>query len=202
MIHKKLLLTGFEPFNDYKLNPSWEIAKSLNEETVGNFKVFARQIPVKYKEIYPTIKKFIDEIKPDAIINLGQSGRDRISIERVAINIADVTGVAYNCGSKPVDEILFDDGPVAYFSTLPIKKMKDAVAQAGIPVEISNTAGTYGCNQLMYTTLYILDKSKIKIPAGFIHVPSLPEQAVKRRIPSMSLDLMVKAIRIVISVIE
>ncbi len=202
MPYKKILLTGFEPFGEFKQNPSWEIAKSLNNKEIGNFKVFGRQVPVKYKEIFPVIKEFIEEISPEAIINIGQSSRDRISIERVAINIADVTSVAYNCGSKPVDETLFEDGPAAYFSTLPIKKIKKAIEDAGIPAEISNTAGTYGCNQLMYSTLYILDKMGKNIPSGFIHVPSMPQQAIKRRIPSMSFDLMIRAIEIAISVLS
>ena len=204
-IMESLLLTGFEPFGDYKINPSEIIAQELDGKTFTKIKVIGKSIPLRYTEIKPIIVNLINEINPIIIINMGQAPRSMISIERVAINLADVSKTAYNCDSKPDDEILVKEGPAAYFSTLPVKQLAKHLQNNDIPCQVSNTAGTFGCNQIMYHTLNHLDiSSKIKsVLAGFIHLPLLPEQVVSSpQTSSMSLDLMKKAIILVIEFLE
>lgn len=141
--------------------------------------------------------------KPDAIISLGQAGgRSCISIERVAINVDDAK-IADNDGNKPIDKFIFEDGENAYFSTLPIKAMVEAIKAAKIPAEISNSAGTYVCNHLMYGILYKINKERLNIRAGFIHLPYIPSQVIEQPgRPSMSLDDIVKGIKAACLVLE
>ncbi len=202
---RSLLLTGFEAFGGYKINPSDIIAQELDDMTFTNIKVIGKTIPLRFTEIKPTITRLIDKTNPDIIINTGQASRPSISIERVAINLADASKVAYNCGTKPNEEILVEGEPVAYFSTLPIKYIEKYLKKNDIPCYISNSAGTFGCNQLMYHTLNYLDTSSQleSVLAGFIHFPLLPEQIVDSpQSSSMSLDVMRKAINLVIECLE
>ncbi len=202
---ESLLLTGFEPFGDYKINPSEIIAQELDGKTFTKIKVIGKSIPLRYIEIQSTVINLISEINPAIIINMGQAPRSMIAIERVAINLADVSKAAYSCGSKPDSEILVKEGPTAYFSTLPVKQLAKHLQSNGIPSYVSNTAGTFGCNQIMYHSLNHLDtSSKIgSVLAGFIHLPLLPEQVVNSpQASSMSLNLMKKAIILVIEFLE
>ena len=143
----------------------------------------------------------IKEINPTIIINMGQAPKNSISFERVAINLADTIG-SYNCGSKPQEEQLEEDGPAAYFSTLPLKQLVQYLHQNNIPSAISNSAGTFGCNQVFYHTMHFLAKSSHKMRktiAGFIHLPLLPEQVLTSpQSSSMDLQSMKKAITLVI----
>lgn len=198
---RTLLLTGFEPFGRYEINPSEVIAQDLDGKTFSNIKVIGKTIPLRYEEIKPTIIQLIDEINPEIIINTGQASCSSISIERIAINLADASKVAYNCGTKPNEEILVKGGPMAYLSTLPVKHLVNNLKENHIPSYISNSAGTFGCNQLMYHTLNYLDTSSLlnQVSAGFIHLPLLPEQTINSpQSASMSLDIMKKAITLVI----
>jgi len=201
-----VVLTGFEPFADFKVNPSWEAAKTFDDKEIDSFKVKSFQIPLAYKEIKPTITRIMDTQKPAVIINLGQSYRALISLEKVAINFADLTesSILYNCGTRPKDQTLEPSAPTAYFTTLPIRKILNKLRQNNIPAEISYTAGTFGCNQLFYHTMHKIRKDRLDIKAGFIHTPSLPTQAAqlqktrKKGIPSMNLDTTIKAVEITI----
>lgn len=198
---RTLLLTGFEPFGGYEINPSEVIAQDLDGKTFSNIKVIGKTIPLRYAEIKSTIIQLIDEINPEIIINTGQASRSSISIERIAINLADASKVAYNCGTKPNEEILVKGGPVAYLSMLPVKHLVNYLRENHIPCYISNSAGTFGCNQLMYHTLNYLDTSSQlnQVSAGFIHLPLLPEQIINSPLTaSMNLDIMKKAITLVI----
>ena len=204
--NRLVVLTGFEPFAGFKVKPSWEAAKTYDDKEIDSFKVKSFQIPLAYKEIKPTITTIIDNHKPTVIINLGQSYRPHISLEKAAINFADLTEstIIYNCGTRSKDEILEPNAPVAYFTTLPIRKILNKLRQNNIPAEISFTAGTFGCNQLFYHTMPKIKTDQLDIHAGFIHVPSLPSQAAqlqearKGRIPSMSLEITTKALEITI----
>lgn len=204
--NRLVVLTGFEPFADFKVNPSWEAAKTFDHKEIDSFKVKSFQIPLTYKEIKPTITRIMDTQKPAVIINLGQSYRALISLEKVAINFADLTesSILYNCGTRPKDQTLEPNAPTAYFTTLPIRKILNKLRQNNIPAEISYTAGTFGCNQIFYHTMHKIHKDRLDIKAGFIHVPSLPTQAAqlqktrKKVIPSMNLDTTTKAVEITI----
>lgn len=193
----KILLTGFDAFNGEKINPSSLILEKISDEISGN-KIEKLLLPTAFYEVADLIERKIVASKPDIIISLGQAGgRSEITVERVAINIADAS-IADNKGMRPIDEKIRWDGENAYFSTLPIKAIVENLRKENIPAAVSNTAGTFVCNFVMYNDLYLGEKYK-NISAGFIHVPYLPAQVLdKRGVSSMNLEDMVKAIEIVI----
>ncbi len=193
----KILITGFDAFGGEKINPASLILNKLGDEIDGHRleKLF---LPTKFVGSADILEKKIIKTRPDIIISLGQAGgRTDITVERVAINIADAS-IADNDGKMPIDEKIRWDGENAYFSTLPIKAIVENLRKEEIPASVSNTAGTYVCNFIMYNDLYFADKYK-NISAGFIHVPYLPAQVLdKRNMASMSLENMVKAVEIII----
>lgn len=190
----KVLITAFEPFGGEIINPALE-AMNLLPDSIGGLQVIKLQIPTVFNKSIHTVWQAMDFYKPNAVISLGQAGgRSCISVERIAVNIDDAS-IGDNEGNQPVDRPVLDDGENAYFSTLPIKDIVKAIRQYGIPAEISNTAGTFVCNHVMYGVLYRIHKYNMDIKAGFIHVPYIPEQvADKPGKPSMPLDNIVKAI--------
>lgn len=193
----KILLTGFDAFNGEKINPANLILEKLADDINGH-EIEKLLLPTAFYEVADLIERKIVESKPDIIISLGQAGgRSEITVERVAINIADAS-IDDNKGMRPIDEKIRWDGENAYFSTLPIKAIVENLRQENIPAAVSNTAGTFVCNFVMYNDLYLGEKYK-NISAGFIHVPYLPAQVLdKRGVSSMNLEDMVKAIEIVI----
>lgn len=197
----KILITAFEPFGGEKVNSALEAMKLLPDK-IGEAQILKLELPTVFKKSIEKVWQHIDEYEPDIVISLGQAGgRACISIERVAINIDDTT-MADNEGNMPVDQPIFKDGENAYFSNLPIKNMVEDIKKAGIPANISNTAGTYVCNHVMYGVLYKIHKEKLDIKAGFIHVPFIPEQVVnKPERASMSLENIVKAVEIACKVL-
>lgn len=197
----KILITAFEPFGGEKVNPALEAMKLLPDK-IGEAQILKLELPTVFKKSIEKVWQHIDEYEPDIVISLGQAGgRACISIERVAINIDDTT-MADNEGNMPVDQPIFKDGENAYFSNLPIKNMVEDIKKAGIPANISNTAGTYVCNHVMYGILYKIHKERLNIKAGFIHVPFIPEQVVdKPERASMSLENIVKAVEIACKVL-
>ena len=165
-------------------------------------------IPLKYREIKPIIEGIVRSQEPTALISLGQSYRPVVSLEKVAVNFADLTesNVLYNCGSRPKDEILEPEAPVAYFATLPIREILSKLRENSIPAEISYDAGTFGCNQLFFHLMHKIHVDGVDIPAGFIHVPCLPSQTVQQQetrrgsMPSMELERIIKAVGIAVRV--
>ncbi|GFN34997.1 pyroglutamyl-peptidase I [Tepidimicrobium xylanilyticum] len=194
----KVLVTGFDPFGGEKINPSIEAVKRLNDKIAGA-DIVKVEIPTVFYKSIRRLEKALDEEKPDIAICVGQAGgRSRISIERVAINISDGR-IPDNEGNQPIDEVIFEEGDTAYFAKLPIKAMVKEMNKRNIPAEISNTAGTYVCNHLMYGLLYNIHKKYPNMKGGFIHIPFIPEQVIdKKGSPSMSLDLIVKGLTIAI----
>lgn len=197
----KILITGFEPFGGEKINPSYEAVKLLPDK-INGATIIKRQIPTVFRKSIEEIEKLIEETNPNIVISVGQAGgRAEVNIERLAINIDDAR-IKDNEGNQPIDEVIFKDGENAYFSNLPIKAMVEKIKNNGIPACISNSAGTFVCNHIMYGLLYLIDKKYPHIKGGFIHVPYLPEQVVdKRNIPSMSLDNIKKALVLAIEAI-
>ena len=184
----KLLLTGFEPFAGDTVNPALEAVKALPER-IGSVQIVKLAVPTVFRESIDLVTQAIARIHPDAVLCVGQAGgRAQITPERVAINLDDAP-VPDNKGSQPVDTPIFPDGDSAYFATLPIKAMVRAIREAGIPAAVSNTAGTYVCNHLMYGVLYTLAKKHPGVKGGFVHVPFLPEQASLRNPPAPSLTM-------------
>ncbi len=194
----KVLVTGFDPFGGEKVNPSIEAVKRLPDKIAGA-DIIKVELPTVFGKSIERLEKALNEHQPDITICVGQAGgRSRISVERVAININDGR-IPDNEGNQPIDEPIFEDGENAYFSNLPIKAMVKAMKDENIPAEVSNTAGTYVCNHVMYGLLYYINKQYPSMKGGFIHIPFLPEQVIdKKDSPSMSLDLIVKGLEIAI----
>ncbi|WEG16578.1 pyroglutamyl-peptidase I [Alkalihalophilus pseudofirmus] len=195
---KKILVTGFEPFLDHEDNPTRKIAAAIDGEVIGEYEVKVAVLPVTFSEAAGKVREKIEETNLDAVIMLGlAAGRNRITPERVAINCND--GEVDNDGVKKQDEEIVEGGPAAYFSTLPIRTFVDRLTEAGIPAAISNTAGTYVCNNIMYQTLHYLKGRDLNIPAGFIHVPGSQQMALgKPGLASMSEEEMLRAVRLMI----
>lgn len=186
---KKILLTAFEPFDGESINPALEIARILSARPG----IRTVTVPVTFRDAAQVVLNTLDEERFDAVIMLGQAGgRSSVTVERVAINIDDAR-IPDNIGDMPTDRPILAEGPAAVFATLPIKGMVQAMQDAGVSAAISNSAGTFVCNHLMYRVLHHLNGTGI--PAGFIHVPYLPEQTTgKPDMPSMSLNDMIRAI--------
>ncbi len=193
-----ILLTGFEPFGGSKINSSILACREFENKIIEGYTVKVFEIPLRYKEIRTTIEQLIQHEKPLAVICTGQSSRFEISLERVSINIADVIKSTYNCGESPKNEILIKDAPAGYFSTLPLQQIRRDLEENKIPVNISNSAGTYGCNQIFFHLMHFINNENLNIFAGFVHIPFLPEQVVGKNLPSMSLELTTKALGIII----
>ncbi len=165
----KLLLTGFEPWNSH-INPSWEAVK-LTPDRVEGIKIEKLMLPVSAQRAVPLLKERMRAIVPDAVICTGQDGRKQaITIERIAINLDDYR-VPDNDGIIIKDKKIVDDGPDAYFSTLPVRRMLDAIMARGVPAVLSYTAGTHLCNHVMYSALPLAANGLPGTTAGFIHVP-------------------------------
>lgn len=174
----KILITGFEPFGGETENPSWEAARLLHGMRVGECDLVSVQLPCVFSKSLEALENALKLHQPQMVIALGQAdGRSDVSIERVAINVCDAR-IPDNEGAQPVDVAVVQGGPAAYFSTLPIKKMVTTLKSNGYPASVSQTAGTFVCNQVFYGLQHALKDQKVA--SGFIHVPLLPSQAAKR----------------------
>lgn len=197
---KKLLLTAFTPFDGERINPALEAVK-LVKDKIGNLLIVKLEVPTVFGKSIDTVREAIEREKPDFVLSIGQAGgRAEITPERVAINLNDAR-IPDNEGNQPIDEPVFPDGENAYFSTLPVKAMVEAIRKEGLPSSLSNSAGTYVCNHLMYGILYYLDK-RPGIKAGFIHVPYIPEQTKnKKEMPALELSEIVRGLEAAITAI-
>ena len=183
----KVLVTGFDPFGGEPINPAWEAVKAM-KDTIAGAEIVKMQIPTVVGKSIEKIHQKMKELQPDLVISVGQAGgRFGVTPERVAINVTDAR-IPDNEGNQPIDEPIFPDGPAAYFSNLPVKAMVQAIKDAGYPSVLSNSAGTYICNHVMYAILYYIEKEFPNVRGGFIHVPYAPSQVVnKPSTPSMAL---------------
>ncbi|WP_041056223.1 pyroglutamyl-peptidase I [Jeotgalibacillus campisalis] len=199
---KKLMLTGFEPFLHFKTNPTMKIVEELDGQVINGFRIYGRILEVDFKKSGNQILDCWNEIKPDAVISLGlAAGRSAITPERIAINCND--GEQDNSGNLPSGEKIMEDGPDGLFSTLPIRSMVDKLKQQNYPAAISNSAGAYLCNHVMYQILYRLKQKELIRPAGFIHIPASHELAIQYgKIPSWFQEDLTQAIRLCIETLE
>jgi len=196
-----VLLTGFDPFEQEAVNPSWEAVCALDGWKVGRAVVQARQVPCVFGDAIDTLLRAMDELKPRLVLCIGQAGgRAEVGVERIAINIDDGR-VADNAGRQPIDVPVVPGAPAAYFSTLPIKAIVRDLRAAGVPASVSNTAGTFVCNHIFYGLMHRIATHPVAgLRGGFIHIPYLPDQAARfPGAPSMSLDTMVQALRIAVT---
>lgn len=190
----KILLTGFDPFGEDTINPALEAVKLVNTDDL-DAEIIKLEVPTVFHKSIQTVQKAMAEHKPDVVVCVGQAGgRYAITPERIAINCDDGR-IPDNEGNQPVDVPVFDDGDTAYFSSLPIKKIVENIRNIGLPAEVSNSAGTYVCNHLMYGVLYTIQQAYPQTKGGFIHVPFIPEQVVNRKnTPAMSLEDIAKGL--------
>jgi len=197
-----ILVTGFTPFGGESINPSWQVAKRFHGRELLGAPIHAIELPTVFGSAESMLTTALRKLKPAIVVMLGEAGnRSRISIERIAINLADAR-IPDNNGQQPKDQPLQKNGPAAYFSTLPVTELHDALMAAEIPAEYSLTAGSFVCNAVMYRALHVLSARKEPSRAGFIHLPYLPEQATRHRYaPSMSLEDQVAAVEIVLRTI-
>lgn len=190
---KKVLVTGFDPFGGEATNPSYEAVKRL-PDSIDGVTIIKLQIPTVFQESIKKVTEAIELHQPDVVINIGQAGgRFDITPERVAINQDDAR-IPDNKGNQPIDTPIVEGAKPAYFSTLPIKSMVKNIKEAGVQASVSNTAGTFVCNHVMYGVLQYIDTHEAlnHIRAGFIHVPFIPEQVLtKPNMPAISLDQLV-----------
>jgi pyroglutamyl-peptidase len=174
--------------------------RALDGKHIAGHRVVARLLPTAFADSQRELALAIDEVQPTLLLGIGQAGgRSRLSIERIAINVQDAR-IADNAGAQPIDVAIVEDGPAAYFSTLPIKAMLKALLAEGLPAEVSNTAGTFVCNHVAYLMLHLAEQHR-GLRAGFIHIPYLPSQAARfPNAPSMSKDDVVRALSIALEV--
>jgi pyroglutamyl-peptidase len=193
-----LILTGFEPFRGERINPSWEIARRLDGDVIGGLQIKSVRVPVGCAKAARRITGAIVRYRPRAVIGLGEAGgRPAISLERIAINLADERGALAKSGDPGFTPVV-RGGPDAYFSRLPLRAIIRELDRKTIPASVSLTAGAYACNALMYAALHYL-RRKPGIPVGFIHLPYEARQAGRHRsLPSMALMQMENAVRIAI----
>lgn len=183
----KILITGFDPFGGEDINPAYEAVKML-PNTIEGAEIYKVCVPTIFYNDGEELEKAIRDISPDAVICVGQAGgRNSITVEKIAINLIDAR-IPDNAGKQPIDEKIAEDGPDAYFATLPVKDMVESMRKENIPAAVSYTAGTFVCNDIMYRLLHYIKMNKLNTLGGFIHVPFLPEQtiSIKGGAPSMS----------------
>lgn len=189
IVMKKLLITGFEPFGGEEINPSWEAVLRLPDQ-INEYQLTKIKLPVLFSDAANRVISVANDIGADVIICVGQAGgRSEITPEFVGINLR-FAQISDNNGYKPVDEPIKDCGKEAYFSTLPVRKMADAIKEVGIPSKVSYSAGAYVCNDVLYTSLAHFENTKVRV--GFIHVPYCTEQGKE---PSMTIENIAKGLR-------
>ncbi len=197
---KRILITGFEPFGGEPINPSWEAVKCLSRR--NNCEMRRLCLPVVFEKAASLAWDASLAFDADVILCVGQAGGRRcITPERVGLNLRNGTDSAGQCYR---DALAAEDGETAYFATLPVREMTDAMNAAGVLAAISYSAGTYVCNDLLYLLLHKAEQQKREggkeIAVGFVHLPYLPEQA-KEGVFSMSLDKMTEGLEQILNVI-
>jgi pyroglutamyl-peptidase len=190
----KILVTGFDPFGGEPINPSWEAVRRL-PDAVKSIEIIKAQIPTSFGRSADVVRAAILEHDPDVVICIGQAGGQlAISAERVASNVSEGR-IPDNDGNQPIDTRIRADGPAAYFTSLPVEAMVTAMKKTGIPAVVSNNAGAYVCNHLMYQVLYMIDHEFPGKRGGFVHVPYAPQQVVnKPGEPALGIDEMATAL--------
>lgn len=194
-----VLLTGFAPFGGETSNPSWDAVQRLAGKSVRGHRIVTRCLPCTFGASLRELRAAIRETRPALVLCVGQAGgRSQLSLERIAINIDDAR-IPDNAGARPIDEPVVADGPAAYFSDLPIKAMLAALRAAGLPAEVSQTAGTYVCNHVFYGLMHALRRSP-GVRGGFVHIPYSPAQAAQHPgAPSLPIEVVSEGLRIALA---
>lgn len=189
---KKLLITGFEPFGGEKINPSWEAVSRLPSE-INGYSLKKLLIPVVFGKAAENVINMAEAISPDVILCIGQAGgRDVITPELVGINLRHGS-IPDNSGYQPNDEPIIQNGETAYFSTIPVRKIAEAISSAGVPSRVSYSAGAYVCNDVLYTLLSRFHNTETRV--GFIHIPYCTEQ---NKMPCMDINDIIKGLTVAV----
>jgi pyroglutamyl-peptidase len=190
----RILVTGFEPFGGEAVNPSLEAVQRLENQIAGA-EIIKQSLPVVFQKPVEQLIVHMEAVRPDVVICVGQAGGvSGITVERIAVNLMDAS-IADNEGNQPEDVPVLADGPAAYFSSLPVKTIVQRIKDNGLPAVLSNSAGTYVCNNTMYGLLHHIAQHCPGVRGGFIHVPYIPEQVLDRPgKASMALGDIVRAI--------
>ncbi len=195
---RTVLVTGFEPFGGESINPSALAARALHGRAIEGHEVHAAVLPCVFGESVALLRREIRRLRPSLVVCVGQAGgRAAIGVERVAINVDDAR-IPDNAGASPIDAPIAPRGPVAYWSTLPIKSIVAALRAGGLPAEVSQSAGTFVCNHVFYGLMHTL-KRRSGVRGGFVHVPYVPEQATRIGAPSLPLERMVDGLAITVA---
>jgi pyroglutamyl-peptidase len=195
----RVLLTGFEPFDDATVNPSWQAVRLAAATPPEGVSLTTALLPVAFGDAVARLRAAVAEADAEVVVCVGQAGgRPGVTVERVAINIDDAR-IPDNAGRQPVDEPIVDGGPAAYFATLPVKACVAAVRAAGLPAAVSHTAGTFLCNHVFYGLMHLIATERPGVRGGFVHVPYLPEQATAGDSPTLPATAIAAALTAIVS---
>lgn len=202
----KVLVSGFEPYGDMSVNPTQTLAEEAGNLGIEGIEVQSVLLPVNYDECIERLIEEVERVSPDVVISCGlYPGRTAVTPERVGINVKDTMAddpIADNNGKSPVDEPIDPDGADALFSMLPYRRIVENLKDSGIPAFVSNTAGTYICNNTLYGLLNHVRRNGIPVAAGFVHFPASTEMAVESPAqPSLPMEMMLRALRIIIETV-
>jgi len=196
-----ILITGFEPFDGFTVNPSEEVAKYFDDKKINQFSIAGLVLPLDYNNALEILIAALNKHKPEYVLCCGQANRATITIERIAVN-AISTKRGDNYDNRPESDIIEPDGPVAYFANLDPIPLVQALLDSGIPAHVSYHAGLYGCNWLLYNILDMIHNDVLDAEATFIHLPPLPSQAIekdKMSLATMPLKMQIDAILTIIN---
>ncbi len=199
----RILVTGFEPFGGESVNPSMQAVLGLAADPPPGIVLLTEILPVSLRRAPPALREAVARQRPGVVVAIGQAGgRAEVSVERVGINVSDFR-IPDNDGAQPVDEPVIAGGPAAYFATLPVKAMVQALRAAGVPASVSNSAGTHLCNQVLYLLGHLTATTYPDMRCGFLHVPFLPEQVVHHPgQPSMATATLVAGLKAAIGELQ
>ncbi len=197
---KRLLITGFAPFGGDRVNPSWQAVQAL-PDTVGAWELIKREVPVTFQGAPQALFAALEEVGPDAVLMVGvAASRGMVTPERQGAN-EKTARIPDNAGDQPQNEPVVPGGPEVLYSTLPVEDMTEAIEAVGVPARLSDSAGRFVCNALLYSALHHLEQAEDPIPAAFIHVPATPELAAGTELPTLPLDQIVAALQAAIEAI-
>ncbi|MFH8371092.1 pyroglutamyl-peptidase I [Streptomyces sp. NPDC018031] len=192
-----VLLTGFEPFDGERTNPSWQAVRAAAGRPLPGLTLTTAELPCVFGDALTALRAAVAATDPDVVIAVGQAGgRPDLTVERVAINLDDAR-IPDNAGRRPIDRPVVPGGPAAYFATLPVKACVAAARAAGLPASVSHTAGTFVCNHVFYGLLHLAATERPGLRGGFVHVPYAPEQVLDRSAPALPVAAVADGLRAV-----
>ena len=198
-----VLVTGYEPFSTFDRNPSALVVEGLDGTIVADATLVGRVLPLDLRAMPGALRDLLERHKPNVVLSLGlAAGIVGVNVERVGVNLADLSRTPDNAGCAVSDTLLAPGGPDALFATVPTRRIVERLHAEGIPAALSYSAGAHLCNAILYHLLCEAREHGSAYRAGFLHLPLLPEMAVlqPQAAPSMSLHTMCRAVEIAVAV--